>query len=327
MKIRFISKSISKLMLVLCVLIWGVSFEILGSAASGWDSIVEHEFENNWQLISESHVYDAGEGWHWIAEAGVWIYVVAEARLTQEMVLVEGGTLSTSNELNGSEVLTFSIGKYEVTWGEWKTVRDWATANGYGFSHLVAGCADDYPVYNVSWYDAVKWCNAKSEMEGLEPVYSLDGAVYRYDVYIGLGSDTVSQDLTANGYRLPLESEWEFAARGGNQSNGYIYAGSDELNDVGWFNDNAMGATCGYAWLDHRHTWPVGQKAANELGLHDMSGNVAEWCWDLIDSERSIRGGGWPSSAEFCTVSSRASLNPINRYASYGFRLARTPSP
>lgn len=236
-----------------------------------------------------------------------------------ELILVNGGTLSTDNGLDGTVVDTFYIGKYEVTWGLWQKVRDWALSNGYDLNGLGDGCADDHPVHTVSWYDVVKWCNAKSESEGLTPVYTVSGSTYKSGEP---DHTTIDQNLLANGYRLPLEAEWEFAARGGNQTNGYTYSGSNDLDAVGWYWDNSSGAACNL-WDGHG-TWPVGQKAANELGLYDMSGNVWEWCFDRDGSYRHFRGGGWLNFASYCSVSYRSSYFPDYRYADVGFRFARS---
>jgi hypothetical protein len=103
----------------------------------------------------------------------------AAGSVEKNMVRVEGGALPSGSGLAGQVVATFQIGKYEVTWGEWKTVRDWAVANGFSFDNNGSGTTNFHPVADVSWYDVVKWCNAKSQMEGLAPVYSYNGTVLR----------------------------------------------------------------------------------------------------------------------------------------------------
>lgn len=263
--------------------------------------------------------WDAGSDWDEQFSETMRFEVTAddgEGGEPDDMVTVQGGTLTTSNDLNGTVVSTFQIGKTEVTWGEWKAVRAEAVARGYDIGSVGAGCADDHPVHSVNWYDVVKWCNLKSEIEGLTPVYTTSGAIYK------IGQLISTQNLSASGYRLPTEAEWEFAARGGNQTNGYAYSGGNTIDDVAWYSSNASGSACNL--FNGRGTWPVGAKAPNELGLHDMSGNVWEWCWDASRPYQPTRGGSWYHSASYCAVSYLGLINPDSRHNAYGFRLARS---
>ena len=243
----------------------------------------------------------------YLVEKEVQITVAPDVQ--NNMVTVQGGTLPEGSALVGQTVPTFQIGKYEVSWDEWQTVRTWAVANGYtDLAGVGQGSASNHPVRNVSWYDVVKWMNAKSEKEGLAPVYQVSGAVYK------TGQSAPTLNSSANGYRLPTEVEWEWAARGGASSQGFTYSGSNDLSAVAWYGDNNSSGTKA-----------VGTKAANELGIHDMSGNVWEWCEDVAyTSYRRLRGGVLPDFADYGPVYGQANSDyPDARDSGIGFRLAR----
>lgn len=193
------------------------------------------------------------------------------------------------------------------------------------------GIHADYPVNKVNWYDAVEYCNWLSRATGLDEVYTVHKNkkdpenLNKEDNIKWL----VTADFKANGYRLPTEVEWEFAARGGNQSRGFKYAGSNRLDEVGWYRSNS-----------NSKTHPVAEKQANEIGLYDMSGNVWEWCWnwyasdfplktedDLFGPEsgkyRVLRGGSWYDDVINCRVSFRYYIYPSLRINYIGFRFSQ----
>lgn len=189
----------------------------------------------------------------------------------------------------------YYIGKYPITRKEW---FDMYPEKDDGYGKLLR------PITNISWYDAIRYCNARSLKEGLEPYYLRSGTEY-------------TCNHKANGYRLPSEDEWEYAARGGAKGleDNFLYAGSNDPDEVAWYDDNSKGRT-------HR----VGKKKPNQLGLYDMSGNVWEWCWDQIaqnDFVRVLRGGSYGFGSGYLRSAFRLINDPGVRSYSYGFRVVR----
>ncbi len=278
--------------------------------------------------------------------------VVAEKN---EMISITGGTYTQTDTAGHSfshTISNFSMGKYEVTYDLWHAVYKWATSDDHGYQFANSGTegkdgtagadpTDDskyHPVTIVNWRDCIVWCNAYSEMTGLTPVYKSGDAVLkdsRDDN--GTNCDNASCDWSANGYRLPTEGEWQFAAsnKGGTPPN-YASGATADYNDAGACEEVAWySANSGY------DAHPVGDKTSNDPGLHDMSGNVYEWCWDwkgdypsgpetdyrgaASGSRRVLRGGSWYVDAFHLRVGYRSGSYPSSGYNSFGFRVVRVP--
>ena len=234
-----------------------------------------------------------------------------------DFVLVEGGSFLMGSR-DGSAIempvhlvtlSSFAICTHEVTQAEYEAVMG-KNPSCFKGARL--------PVERVSWYDAVDYCNRRSEAEGLTPCYT------------GSRKKGWTCDFAADGYRLPTEAEWEYAARGGKDGMGSLYSGSDSAAHVAWYGDSHNGST-------HE----VMGKAANELGLYDMSGNVWEWCWDFYggyshrpqrnptgaerETLRVVRGGSWYADVYKCRVSARTGTwSEEYNDAGQGFRLVRS---
>ena len=176
----------------------------------------------------------------------------------------------------------------------------------------------NYPVENISWYDAIYFCNKLSEKKGLQPVYAVNGKIdVRKWGYKPHNDDKIfaeiTQNIFADGYRLPTVEEWQYAAKGGEN---YMYSGSDDIDKVAWYFGNSN-----YVTVTH----PVAQKKPNGYGLYDMNGNVEEWCWgSFTDDSSCFCGGSCDSDDRYCKVDSRRYYDADNRFYDIGFRLVRT---
>ncbi len=259
-----------------------------------------------------------------------------------------GDGFANENPVHTVNLAALEADRFEVYGSLWSEVRAWALSRGYDFDGPGSAVDPLAPVTAVSWYDCVKWCNARSEKNGLPPVYYVDSG--RTNVYrsgrVDLTSDCVAWEKA--GYRLPTEAEWERLARGG--AEGYRFPWTNALtiahtqaNYVSRTNEAYdLGPTRGYHPDFGGNPAPVGTFPPNGCGLYDTAGNVWEWCWDWFShtyyasspednprgpdtgSARVARGNSYYNVGFYARCAYRNFWSPTNLFSDFGFRCVRT---
>ena len=275
--------------------------------------------QSNWVTLTNLLV---GQSPYWFVDAGappaaqrfyrVVALVSTNPSAPDNMALIPAGSFTmgdTFSEGDSQEhpahlvsLSAFFFDLYPVTKSLWGTVTGWNSGNGYSYNNPGSGKASTHPVQTVSWYDAVKWCNARSQMENLTPCYYTDAdltAVYK------TGQVEPFVNWTAKGYRLPTEAEWEKAARGGAGGHRFPWADANTISHsrANYSSSSSfsydLGPESGYhpafSSPPSPYTSPVDYFAPNGYGLYDMAGNVLEWCWDwyrrrLVRRRRGVPG-------------------------------------
>ena len=268
-----------------------------------WASSPGGPWTNDWKKLS----FISATGGEGAITNSIPMFFRVVAVLKADMVLIPSGTNAGSNPLAAGEdntyypptysltVSNFYMDETPVTKEEWDAIYTWGEANGYSFDNQGLGKGVDHPVHSVSWYDSVKWCNARSERDGLIPCYTVSNQVYKS------GQFSPEVDVTKSGYRLPTVTEWEYAARGGLVSQRFPNGNTISHATANYYSDSAnfeydLGPEAGYhptyLIFPHPLTSPVRSFAPNGYGVYGMGGNIQVWCWESkYTTARQTRGG------------------------------------
>ena len=313
------------------------------SPGVGWSLLQASSLAQGWSYWNGEWGYDAdNDAWCWRNTGDTQLSVNMRTGTWSRfgepvgMVLIPGGTNAGMNPDPGLgayslTVSPFYMDQYEVTKAQWDEVYAWGINHGYSFDNAGSGKAADHPVQSVNWYDVVKWCNARSQMEGRSPAYWSSGSVYK----TGQANSVVL--FVPTSYRLPTETEWEYAARGGAMNRRFPWGDSDTIqhtranyiSDAAYAYDTSLtrGYNLMYTTAVSPHTNPVGLFAPNGYGLYDMAGNVFEWCFTSAGTARVFRGGSGDFKALGCLLGASYTSERDAVLYDLGFRAVLAPSP
>jgi len=286
---------------------------------------VRHRFQGVGTYTVVARVYEHGTGVLWATGA-----LVANIRFTPPppaMVTVPPGSFRMGSDRDFTEqpIRTVVLTRPMMVLPTEVTQELWTAVMGYNPSWFRG---EKRPVENITWWEAIDFCNRLSVRHGFRPCYLTRG-------------DTVFWDRTASGYRLPTEAEWEYACRAGTTMD--TYAGDLRQPWGGCEEESVLVPIAWYCWNSGDHTHPVGLKQPNAFGLFDMLGNVAEWVWDWYSStayqdadtcnpvgpplgqRRTVRGGAWSMGCFLLRASARVGMSPWHHSPAVGFRIVRMP--
>lgn len=329
----------------------------------GNNQIIQYsEDTETWQYLTNFPLPSSPYLWFDLTPCGAKrFYRIGTAPMTN-MVLIPGGSfqmgdnfeegIATERPAHSVYISPFYMDQYPVTKALWDSVKNWGAFNGYYYDGNPTAKGINHPIHSVNWFNAIKWCNARSQMEGLTPCYYMDVTftnLYRKNFFNETSVPYVNWN--ANGYRLPTEAEWEKAARGGGAGKRFPWgnmithsnANYLALNNYWYDLSPTQGPHPDYDVGAHPYSNPIGAFPANDYGLYDMVGGLMQWCWDYMGenwytntlaiandtqgpisgSNRVLRGGSYDLDASRARTASRKNGGPQFEFTNVGFRCVR----